>query len=195
MDPFACILPELHDWIFHHYNAMDFLQATEVSQSWNEYLRESQVMMNNVKLVIEGQPHWFQPIAGDQIRGLKSLINNTRRYRNVFLNCCFDKSDYKLAVKFLKHFVTWCPTLLELELRAFPLLNDGNEKVFNKFDLPRLKILTLYFPKTEVTNLLLSRCSSLIKLRLIYDTSRDSYISLSTASLRSFVERNQSLET
>lgn len=202
MDPLVFILPELHDWIFQHWNANDFEKTTEVTRTWSETLGKSLKMMQNVKLSlnITTIPHHYRlnalklsfrnsPFREVSFEIENIIDNSTRRYRKVSVNFTLTKFfKYKL----FKYLATLGPKLLELELACLGLLSEEDENILSEIDLSKLEKLSLRTVTAEVMNNLLDRCNSLTTLEL--KSIHVKYNRPSIAKARSFLKRNESLE-
>lgn len=199
MDPFVNVVPELHDRIFQHLEIKDFQAATQVSPKWNKTFEKSTTMMKKVKFNI-GCPTELKKFEKIQVE--KMIANLRRSYRNVLVNFTFDSPGYTLLCKVLECLIKLAPKLHELEFRYFLKLSlsQRSEKLFEKIDLSGLKILKVKKVTDRMTHKLLLQCGSLTKLDLKWSLENKNtlaYLNVPPATfprLKSFLERNQSLE-
>lgn len=182
-----CVMPELHDLIFLHFSARDFREVTKVSPSWNETLEESRVMMKNVTLKLDSL---------DQLISFEKVC--TRRYRSLLVGFMRDAWRCQIPCETLEFFVSLSSSLCELEINCFYKLSSANEKLFDRIELSRLKVLKLNFVTEKLVDKLLSRCYSLTELKLDRIVERkyitEENLKPSIPSWPSFLERNQRLE-
>lgn len=195
MDPLINVLPELHDFIFLHFNTRHFKELTSVSPNWNKTIGKSRVMMKKVKLALS---YMF-----DAFKDLKKITSTNRRYQNLELTgrtSHFGGSwatglQLRFCYKIWKCVASLSTTLLELEMRYFYYPPPENDKILEAIDLSLLKVLKLEDVTVALTRKLLNRCVCLTKLRLKCLVP-DGTLSRpqEPISLRPFFEQNEKLE-
>lgn len=114
MDPATCVLPELHRYIFQHFNLGDFKTSTRISPRWNEALGQSLEVMRNVKFYLE---KLFLLSVVKRCEMVKVINGSSRRYQNVSVDfLCNLKHRILPKYEILKYVSTLNSNLLELEL-------------------------------------------------------------------------------
>lgn len=185
MDPFLCILPEIHDLVLQHFDEDDFLEGTEVSPYWNEMLGSTQEMMGKVKLRLV-----------NEIENPENVIETvSRRYQNVYMFLDDVDTEKNRSSLLLQHLLALGPALVKLKVESFPDLSAEKEKILEKLELPQLKDFEFFFVCDEVESMLLNRCNSLTRLTTFHLGPFEGSPPGSLPSMISFLERNQGLES
>lgn len=177
MDPLVIILPELHDMMFQHFTAEDFVKTTEVSPSWNGSVSQSAVMMKKVKLDL-------RDMLGIQFVDNRRCI---RGFRN--LSVRFDS----FYLKYQYWYLTALSPLIELELCYVNELSQPVKKAICEIDLSRLKKLKLAVVCPSVIDAFLRGCSSLISLELL-KIEFSAFEEPIVPNFKVFLEQNKSLQ-
>lgn len=196
MDPLLQIFPELHDMVFHHFNANDFKNITLVSPFWNETIMKSQTMMKKVKLVIGGSQNDVFISVNEMEEIERTISFSRRRYQNVKVNGLVWSYNVDLndAPEILKHLMILSSTLMELEIIDFNKFSVKSEKIFYNIDLHRLKVLKLFMVHSTFINILMGGCRSLESLEIVGDTPEGSVPVEAFSCLKLFLKQNQNLK-
>lgn len=193
MDPLVNVPLDLHDLLFQHLLGKDFSESTKVTPLWNESLSKSLVMMKSVKFEIKSSMIRNEKHVEEMEKG---IMNTIRRYRNISVKLRCDLMKYVFQQTLLRYFSTLGPTLIKLEIFLLNEWSLGTERSFDRVDLSRLKVLKLNHVTEELTNYLLGRCTSLVRLEIEFILRKGALFNSQPTlpSLGTFFTRNRSLE-
>lgn len=157
MDPFESFSPDVHYLVFQHFDFKDILEISTVSKLWNELTGSSSCCMKKVKLSLK---FWKKSVGTKQEQTeekVKIIQSTTRCYRNISIDCRFDKY---LSLELWKLLKLSELSLTELKIKSIKL--DS----LTSLTLPNLEVLKLTYVPKSVRNVLLTSSGSLTKLKI-----------------------------
>lgn len=160
MDPLRGVSCDLHELIFQHFNTPEIIEYSTISKHWNFKIGTSRRCMQNIKLTLK---YWRSTSKELQIEDkLKVMRGTIRQYRNVSIDCRFDKrlsSEFWILLnKLADHLVT-------LKIKSINVPLDINIKPFELCRLDELKLV--YVPIAVRNVMLLSSNPTKLKLKLV----------------------------
>lgn len=157
MDPLERLTEDIHELIFQHFDERDILGLSTVSKAWYDSIGSSKKCMSKVEFALKFQKK-SSNTRHQQIGGKINLVKETtRRYQNITINCCFDRT---LSAEF------WClleflsSNLVNLKIKSIKLESYAN------VNLPKLEFLKLTYVSSHIRDVLLKGTSILKKLVL-----------------------------
>lgn len=189
MDPLVKIFPELHELVFQHFNAKDFVKITEVTPTWYEIFGDLDFLVKKVKLELNGSTKLMIKF----LKNIKTTKYSTIRvYQNVYIGS--STASFKFSRALMKCFLTSHSMITKLEMDCSEF-SDETEKFLNEIDFSKIEFLKLENANSTSVNNLLRRCRSLTHLQLECVLQDESLERSSIPSLKMILKRNNCLES